>query len=1276
MTMKSFLRCLLCLVLLTGSLSATLAQGTASRVTGVVTDQAGAVVADAAVTLTNEGTKVSFSTQSTSNGTYVFDSVQVGVYSVAVEKQGFKKFVSTGNQVNVNQPATVDAPLEAGGVSDVVTVVGSAELVQTSSSGNFGNTVEQRSLEALPIVGTRGRNPLDFISLQPGVIGNSRAGTGGNTGGNVHVHGARDRAFNFTLDGIDINESSAGGSNFTPLRPNPDSIEQFQVVTGNFTAELGRSSGAQVSLVTRSGSDEFHGTLFELYRTPRLNANEYENNLNGRDKNQFVQHIFGGSIGGPVYFPNFGEGNDPIYNGREHKTYFFTNVQLLRATQSILVTRTVYTAQARQGVFRYFVVDPNTPFSINGTRITQNSSALVNGNGGVLAGVPTCTAAITTNCIATYNVVQRDPLCATQPANCGLDPTTQRLINAAPLPNSFAAAGDALNTAALLFAAPSTERQYDFVAKVDHAFNERNTMYVRYSQGSQTTLGDNGNGGLRSFPDSEFNFVDTFRNPKNVAVNYRWTPTSRITNEFVVGLNKFAFSFNNPDPNPVPFILNLPRDPFNSSPPINNRRAITTYQLVDNLSFVKGGHIYRGGVNLRFQKHDDIRSSVGGFNTNLVVTFSRTINAPGSAFNLPAASTTTLAGINSTDRNNLQSAVNDLLGRVGALQQSFVAQSDAAYAPAGTLFLFNARYNEYDFYIQDTWKLRPNLTVDYGLRWEPKLSPRGGDGSPVLRPDRPIRLGEAPSDQIKWVEGKLFDDDWNNFAPTIGFAWDPFKDGKTSIRANYRLAYDRMNTFITSSSIFPNTPGTSLGLENRTFGTQANEVGRVRFGLPAITTSGTPGQLRQPVPFSTTAITVFDPSTRFPKTSQWGLSIQREIGHKFVAEINYIGRRAAGLFGAYDVNQANVFARDARFPNESFLDAFNALRASTTATSPLINALLTGSATNNAGSTQFRSLFSSELSQGSVATAAFTLSQRLTGTQRTIVANGFSPFFFQPYPQFTGAVNVIDSNDFSTYHGLEAQVTRRAGRGLLLQASYTFAKSLDTRSFDPAFTVVARTTSTTNASPSAVNTPFDIRNRRLNYARSDFDKTHALQGYAVYDLPFGRNRRFLGDVNPVVNQIVGGWELASSFVLQSGRPFTVYSGAFTLSNVVLSTANCNGCSPSMSGVVQDQGTNYIFSPDERARFSAPAPGQQGNTPRNFFTGPRFFNMDMTVRKRFHFNEQRNLELRADISNLTNTPSFEFPISTTSSIASGTFGRVRDSVNSSSRRMQIGVKFNF
>jgi hypothetical protein len=180
-------------------------QGTTTRISGIVTDATGAAVPGAAVNVTNEGTGVAYNAQTGSNGSYTFDLIPAGTYKVTVEKAGFKKMVSTGNSALINQPATINVTMEVGDVSALVTVEASAEVVQTSSSGNIGNTIEQKTLESLPIIGTRGRNPLDLLNYQPGIV------NGANTGGGVHVHGSRDRAFNFTLDGIDINESSAGG---------------------------------------------------------------------------------------------------------------------------------------------------------------------------------------------------------------------------------------------------------------------------------------------------------------------------------------------------------------------------------------------------------------------------------------------------------------------------------------------------------------------------------------------------------------------------------------------------------------------------------------------------------------------------------------------------------------------------------------------------------------------------------------------------------------------------------------------------------------------------------------------------------------------------------------------------------------------------------------------------------------------------------------------------------------------------------------------------------
>ncbi len=797
MIRRSLPSLVLCVALLLGLASPTFAQGTTARVTGTVLDASGAVVPDATVTLTNEATQAApFKTQTTDTGTYVFDSVQVGTYTVTVEKAGFKKFVSTSNQVNVNQPATVDVTLETGNIAEVVTVEASAELVQTSTSGNFGNTVEERPLEALPIVGNRGRNPLEFVNFQPGVV------TGANTGGGIHVHGARDRAFNFTLDGIDINETSACVSNFTPIRPNPDSITQFQVVTSNFTADNGRSSGAQVSLVTKSGTNEFHGNLFEFYQTPRFHANEYVNTINTRlvngvrvptDKPQFVQNIFGGSLGGPVYLPKFGEGGRSIYNGK-NRTFFFVNLQLLRTSQAFFVNRTVYTEQARAGLFRYAVGRANA------NALTTGATTQVINEAGQPV-LPACGGAVTTQCISAFNVIGNPNIPLTP------DPLTAQLIALTPLPNNFTL-GDGLNTGGFSFVAPQTERQYDFTTKIDHSFNERHSIFVRYSRGEQTTLCDNANGGLQRFPDSPC-FVDTTRSPRNLAVNYRWTLTPTTVNEFVTGFNRFTFGFLNPDPNAAtnpPIILNVPTDPLNREAPLNNARRITTWQLVDNLSHQRGAHTLKFGTNIRIQNHFDDRTAVAGLLTVPTVRLGTTENPVPTSFGTSATQAPILTGINGTDRGRLDNFINDILGRIGRVEQSFVATDDSAFGPPGTRFNFTAQYPEYDFYGQDTWKARPNLTIDYGLRWEVRLSPRSTDNI-VLRPSNRVAVGEAPTNQITFSEGKLYEDSWKQFAPTVGFAWDPFGDGKTLVRGNYRLAWDRTNTFVFSSFIFQNAPG-------------------------------------------------------------------------------------------------------------------------------------------------------------------------------------------------------------------------------------------------------------------------------------------------------------------------------------------------------------------------------------------------------------------------------------------------------------------------------------
>ena len=1195
---------LMALALLLYAPPAALAQGTTSRVTGTVTDRSGSIVPGATVTLTNQSTGVVMTTTSNEVGQYAFEAVQVGTYSVAVELQGFKRFTSTDNRVSIGEPTTVNAVLDPGGLEETIEVSASAQVVQTNTSGNLGSTFDQRTIESLPILGGRGRNPLDLVLTQPGVV------AGANTGGGIHVNGARDRSWNFTLDGIDTNETSAGGSNFSPLRTNPDALAEFKVLTGNQTAEFGRNSGGQVAMITRSGTNDFSGTLFYFDRRPEYNANEWENNIAQLPKREFTQKMPGFSFGGPI---------------RRNKTFFFVNNQWLRANQTIRRTRTVYTEAARQGIWRYAIGARTQPAGSSAPSVDANGNPIVP--------------------IGTYNIGARDP------QGLGLDPSILALINATPLPNDFSV-GDGLNTAGYTWAAPEQEKQMDFVTKIDHTFNASNSGFFRYSQGYQNTICDTVNGGEPLFPGFPC-LVNTERSPRNFAGNYRWSSGGNLVNELVVGQNRFTFDFANPQSDPSQVTFSGAPVAIQADYAVGNARTINTWQIVNNLSWQRGAHSLRFGTNMRFQRHTDTRGSVGGANVAPILNFSTATNAvdPGT-FGIPSNMNTAF------DRPALQSSINFLLGRVGSISQGFVQQGDA-YAPGGTTFQFDADYPELDFYAQDTWKLRSNITIDAGIRYEAKLSPRNPNNL-IRRPNQRVAVGEPASSSLNWVSGKLWEDDWNNFAPSIGVAWDPGNDGRQVIRGNYRLAYDRLNTFVVSSSIFQSIPGITTSVVNTSFG-QAG--GRLRDGVPTLQPAVTPEQFLQPPAVGTGSIRVIDPNLQTPYTHGWALSYQRALFRNTLFEIAYVGRRGEHLFGAYDVNQAEIF-------NNGFVEAFNTVAAG--GESALMNQLVAPHSlrrVNETGSQMIRRLFASTLALNSVASLADTLASRVQGGRTLPELAGLGANFFFPYPQFLGGVSVIDSEDYSRYHALEMKLERRFANGYSYLLGYTLSRSKDTRSYDPAFTVVS-----TGANQSASSTPFDIRNRDLNYALSDFDRTHVFSGQAVWELPFGQGRRFASGVSRPVDVLISGWTLSGQLIAQSGRPFTVYSGSNTLSALVQTPANCDGCSADFGNVHEEDGIVWYLTPEERARFSAVAAGEMGNTGRNAFRLAGSYFVNLSLAKRTRIVGSQILELRADATNVTNHANWG--VIPTATITSSIFGRMRTPIGGNSRKVMLGVKYYF
>ncbi|HTS61720.1 MAG TPA: carboxypeptidase regulatory-like domain-containing protein [Candidatus Acidoferrales bacterium] len=1203
----------LCVTLLAVLFAAMLlsGQGTTSRITGTVTDPTGAVVPGAQVDLTNEATGVAFHSSTTEAGTYVFEAIQVGNYRIEITARGFKKYVSPGNRVVVAEPTTVNARLEVGAAAESVEVSGAAELVQTGTSGNFGSVIEQRVLQDLPIVGTRDRSPLNLVYTQPGVV----ATDGNMAGGGIYVHGARDRSWNYTLDGIDNNESSYGGSNTIPARTNPDALAEVQIMTGNGTAEWGRNSGGQVAMVTRSGTNSLHGTGFFFYRTPRLNANEWQNNTDLLGKRQFMQQIPGFSVGGPI---------------RKNKLFFFTNVQFLRTLNTGSFTSTVYTQTARQGIFRYVSGGRNQPAGVAG--------ASVDSSGNPLAGLN----------IGTYNVVTNDP------QHLGQDPTVMKQVNMMPLPNNFTV-GDGLNTAGFNYVAPQYERQHDITFKVDYVLTSHQTIFARVYLGEQDTNCDQANAGQPAYPGGPC-LVNTTRSPRNMAYNWRWSPTVRTTNELVVGQQHYVYNFVTPTADAsVPDLTWYSQVTLPISTSIGNLRTITTYQAVDNFSYVRGAHNIKMGTNLRLVRHQDERGSVGSWNVTPIVDFSTSVNSVDPAtFNLPAA-------VNqSFDLPTLQSMINQQLGRVGTIYQGFVS-SGSSWATPGTTYKFDARYPELDFYWQDNWKVRPNFTVDLGLRWEMRLTPSDANNT-IKRPNQGITIGTAPSTSLTWQTGSLYNSDRNNLGPSAGFAWDPTGKGKMSIRANYRLAFDRINTFLLSSKIFQNLPGSSYTVANTAFGTAGGRLAN----LPSLSPSGSPSDLLTPPNDTTNAIYVVDPAYHTPKTHMWGAGFQYELFKSTKLEVDYVGRHALNLLGAYNLDDFGT-----NLASNGFLDAFKIVQAG--GQSPLMNQLMGVDSRIRAGETGsdlVRRLYASNLSTNAAGALAKSIGTRFQNGKSINELAGFGPYFFVPYPQFMGGMYVIDSNDYSHYNGLEIRLQRAFSSGIAFQFAYTLSKSMDTRSFDPTSTVVS-----TGTAQSAGNTPFDLHNRYGNYALSDFDRRHVVQGNWTYELPFGNRKKFLSSAPTALNYVVGGWEIAGFLTVFSPRPFTVWSGQYTSSSVVTSTANCSSCSYGMGTVFDDAASGYkwFFNQSQIAGFTNPAPGSMGNTGRNGFAQPWMWDMDMSLLKRIQIKERHRIEFRAEAYNLTNSVSFGYP---TTSIASSTFGRIKDNVVSGSRKIQLGLKYSF
>ena len=1210
------------LVTLTVTVNVVIAQTSTSRITGTVTDASGAV-AGATVTLKNEATGATSVQTTTDAGLFAFPSLPVGTYAITVERTGYKTYQKTGNLLEVNTPLTIDVLMEVGQVSETVNVQGGVEQIQTSSA-TIGNVVERKAIEALPL---NGRNPLTLITLEPGVVQRSRNAAGSG----IHVNGSRDRAFNVTIDGIDANESSVPNPVSNIYRLNPDNVQEYKVTTNNAIAEEGRNSGASVSVATRSGTNDLHGTAFYFLRNNALNANEFFSNAQGVKKPAIKLNQYGFEVGGPI---------------RKNKTFFFGSFQGNRINFTTPIDQAfggvplVYTPTMLSGVFRYFRADPTTPFTLNGQTITRNTPLLVDKNtGALLPGVRTCASSTDTNCVASYNIFSN--------AGRGINSTIGAILNQYPAPNSYAF-GDGLNTAAYVWNPPTRHEGPAYMMRIDHTFNQTNSIFGRYLQSTYDTRGgDPLNARPVLFPGFP-PLGEVFRDSKNLALSYRRVFSPRIVNELTAGFARFVFLFTQGEANPAfpnvpPFDFVAIDEPFNNTP--RTARAITTPQLLDNLSIVSGAHLFRVGLNMRFYRHVDQRGQPGGVNLTPAISFSGSIRSPNIP-NLPAVSSSTRFGINSTDNSNLLGIVNTLLGQPARLQQTFIGDLNSdVYLPFKTndqvtLFAEKHVLNQYNFYFQDEWKVRPNLTLNYGARWEINPAPTTPGGR-VYVPNSPI---VGTNGLVTFVKS----DRWYNrnnlgaIGPRLGLAYSPdFKhgflhnlfgnDGQSVIRLGYGIAFDTISSFQVTA-VAGRVPGLLAQCSSTVGG--STTPGCISAGNANIG-AGFPDQLPPPTikpstfltpPLQTNSnapqVTVFAPDLKLPTVHQWSLSVQRELPFGFVGQAAYIGRRGLRLFRAYDINQISA---DPILPSFIIMQQNRArgCNADGTGCPPGV----TGVAPPILSAPGITSSFLNST------TTASELALNNAGSLAERIENTTLALKLRPNQQFS-RITYIDSGGDSYYHAAQFTLRRRFGSGLGLNLAYTFGKSIDDQSVDPVGASSGGGLSTTTS-----RAPIDIRNWRLERARSDFDRTHIFTVASVWELPVGRGKRFLGNSHSVINQLFGGWSINTIYTFMSGEPFSVRSGVRTSNAAHESRADV--IAPVEVKLQQIPGVvgPVVFA--DKSAFAVPAPGANG-AGRNIFTAPSYWNLDLSFVKRFDITERVDLQFRTEMFNALNHPNFDNP----------------------------------
>jgi hypothetical protein len=1263
---------------------------------GVVTDKTGAVVAAAKVTLDNAQQALHRETSTGSEGEYEFIALQPGTYALTVETSGFRKYEQRNLQLLVNLPATQNVMLDIGPSTQTVEVSAQTEVLNTTDA-SLGNAFGQSQVKGLPM---EGRNVPDLLLLQPGVAyTNNRPDVPTFDTRNGAVNGARSDQSNVTVDGVSVNDK--GGHAFTSVLPvTLDSVQEFRVTTSNYNADQGSTSGAQVAMVTKSGTNDIHGSAYEYHRNTYTSANDFfvknaqlQNCItNGTPLSdpscnkapKLIRNIFGASLGGPI---------------KKDRLFLFMNYEGTRRAEAQSQTVPVPTLSMKDGIIQYLCADPTV---CPGGTVTGLSGA-------------SYTVAAGNSAVGPAQITNMDPL------HLGPNPAMLKYLNTYPAPNCNNT-GDGLNYGCFNFSAPISDIANVYIARMDYNITRDAKQRVSLT----SSLRNENNAQTPWLPGQPPSHSIVNYN-KGLIASYNAVLTPSLVNNFRYGFVRESvgdIGNANQDWN---FFRGL-NDPVGAITYSNSfQRPI--HSLADDISWIRGKHTWQFGTQIAFIRTPST-STLASFSDGSANASWTTLSGyaqKNSPLN-PALTCATSAPsscapngqpfVDHSFANSYDFPLQAMLGMISEVDAQYNFNRDGSSLADGAPTKRRYAIDSYEFYAQDTWKIKPTFTLTLGLRWslfsppwetnKLQVSPttsldkfyllRGSEGANGIASNNDPPLAFDFSGP---ANGKpnYYNWDKKDFGPRVAFAWAPnpgggflkslFGSGKTSIRGGFGMVYDRFGQGIADDfaqrgsfglSTLLSNPAGFLSPYNSPRMTDVNTIPKTDLNGNQIFLTPPPAVFPQTYPTGTFAIAhSIDSGLKTPYSYTLDFAVARELPGGFTLEVAYVGRLARRLLTQLDV----ATPLDVKDPATG-VDYFTAVKS-------LAKIYRTGEQTQSFSPSQVSSQVAQYWSDiisplqpgGAYAVGSCVGADPNTGnpliTQTTsAVVAAYDLFCGNSLNETTGLLGLDfsgipdatnDPNCGTTGFPACVSYLPRGGQYTFYNPQYAtlyvwrsmgtssyHAMQLDLKrrwlhgvQFDFNYTFSKSidlasdaervgTIQGTGAQVQNAWSPFQFR------GPSDFDATHQITANWIVDLPFGRNRTFGRNMSRGLDAIVGGWQVSGLGRWTSGFPFSVTNGFQWPTDWDLS-GNGIQIAPVKTGTFYDPkniGAVNGFSnlAADASAFREPFPGEGGQ--RNNLRGPGFMSVDAGLAKRWTmpWKDSHVLELRWEVFNVANAKRFD------------------------------------